>query len=168
MIFFLHADIASNKRPYLHIETMKLMNTHKSKELDDLPEDILLCILCLLPLKDAVRTSALSRGWKHLWTCTPTFNFTSPILTNMGITAVDQNAQLVHLIYSALTFRDSSSLNAFRLHFSLEQAKEILILSSWIMDASFKYNVQSLYLSFSFRCKMLKPYSHYLLPSYIS
>ncbi|KAF7066821.1 hypothetical protein CFC21_072756 [Triticum aestivum] len=43
--------------------------------LGDLPEDVLCTILSKLPLEDAVRTSAVSRKWRYLWTVCPKLSF---------------------------------------------------------------------------------------------
>ncbi|KAH7541857.1 hypothetical protein FEM48_Zijuj02G0011900 [Ziziphus jujuba var. spinosa] len=40
-----------------------------------LPEDILVRIVCLLPLKDAVATSVLSKQWESIWTWTNNLDF---------------------------------------------------------------------------------------------
>ena len=41
-----------------------------------LPDDVLLCILRFLPTtEDAIRTTALSRRWQHVWLCLPALVF---------------------------------------------------------------------------------------------
>lgn len=42
-----------------------------------LPEDILGTIVCLLPLKQALAMSTLSRQWRYVWTCAKDLNFES-------------------------------------------------------------------------------------------
>ncbi|KAJ4821299.1 F-box family protein [Rhynchospora pubera] len=39
--------------------------------ISSLPSDVIVSILSRLPLKDAIRTSALARSWRHLWTFRP-------------------------------------------------------------------------------------------------
>lgn len=39
----------------------------EGESLNKLDDDTLVQILCGLPLKDAARTSVLSRRWRHLW-----------------------------------------------------------------------------------------------------
>ncbi|KAJ4797504.1 F-box/RNI-like superfamily protein [Rhynchospora pubera] len=36
--------------------------------ISSLPSELIVSVLCRLPLKDAIRTSALARSWRHLWT----------------------------------------------------------------------------------------------------
>ncbi|KAK9919485.1 hypothetical protein M0R45_028076 [Rubus argutus] len=43
--------------------------------ISDLPDDILLLILALLPLKSVGQTSVLSRRWIHVWSSYPIFDF---------------------------------------------------------------------------------------------
>ncbi|XP_044972042.1 F-box/FBD/LRR-repeat protein At3g14710-like [Hordeum vulgare subsp. vulgare] len=46
-----------------------------SDPFDSLPEDLLCTILSKLPLDEAVRTSAVSRKWRFLWTVCPNLRF---------------------------------------------------------------------------------------------
>ncbi|WOG96039.1 hypothetical protein DCAR_0415369 [Daucus carota subsp. sativus] len=43
----------------------------KKDIISELPQNLLEIILCFLPIRDAVRTSALSRAWRYRWTRIP-------------------------------------------------------------------------------------------------
>ncbi|KAI7750561.1 hypothetical protein M8C21_016413 [Ambrosia artemisiifolia] len=43
-----------------------------------LPQSIIETILCLLPIKEAARTSILSREWRYKWTTIPKLDFSQP------------------------------------------------------------------------------------------
>jgi len=47
----------------------------KEDRISQLPDRILSIILSKLPMKDLVKTSALSNRWKHLWALTTNLNF---------------------------------------------------------------------------------------------
>lgn len=46
-----------------------------ARSLNDFPEHVLVYIISLLPTYDAVRTTAISRRWRNLWTTIPFLNF---------------------------------------------------------------------------------------------
>ncbi|CAI9099976.1 OLC1v1036880C1 [Oldenlandia corymbosa var. corymbosa] len=60
-------------------EGIKLASTTELHKTDDriseLPDEILTCILSFLKLKEAGRTSVLSKRWKHAWTYVPDLDF---------------------------------------------------------------------------------------------
>ncbi|KAK8543341.1 hypothetical protein V6N12_015896 [Hibiscus sabdariffa] len=49
-----------------------------------LPEDVILRILFFLSVKDAARTSVLSKTWQHIWALLPVFSFCSDALLRQG------------------------------------------------------------------------------------
>ncbi|KAM0928696.1 hypothetical protein ACQ4PT_002639 [Festuca glaucescens] len=60
--YILHEAINQRKEPAIDL-------------LRDLPEGVLCTILSKLPLDEAVRTSAVSRNWRNLWTVCPKLSF---------------------------------------------------------------------------------------------
>ncbi|KAJ8636213.1 hypothetical protein MRB53_010480 [Persea americana] len=46
-----------------------------ANDIDKLPDSLLISIISQLAIKDAVRTSALSRRWRHLWKWIPSIDF---------------------------------------------------------------------------------------------
>uniref|UniRef100_A0A0E0A6E6 F-box domain-containing protein n=1 Tax=Oryza glumipatula TaxID=40148 RepID=A0A0E0A6E6_9ORYZ len=54
----------------------------------DLPEDLLCTIFSKMPLKDVVRTSVLSRNWRHMWTCCTKLRFDGVTISSNNINAV--------------------------------------------------------------------------------
>ncbi|KAJ3686266.1 hypothetical protein LUZ61_015430 [Rhynchospora tenuis] len=77
-----------------------------------LPLDIKLSILSCLRIKDAVRTSALARSWRHLWTHLPCLHLKTGLdpLSNTGSSSWIQR---VHRLVSSLR----GPLLVFQLHF---------------------------------------------------
>ena len=43
--------------------------------MSELPEEIVVSILSRLSLREAVRTSVLSKPWRYVWTSIPALNF---------------------------------------------------------------------------------------------
>ncbi|KAK1379906.1 FBD domain-containing protein [Heracleum sosnowskyi] len=65
-----------------HILVKKSMSECSEKDrISVLPRNTQETILCFLPIKDAVRTSILSRNWRHCWTRIPCLVFDQDILS---------------------------------------------------------------------------------------
>ncbi|KAK1355654.1 FBD domain-containing protein [Heracleum sosnowskyi] len=56
----------------------------------ELPQNVQEIILCFLPIKDAVRTSILSRTWKYRWTMIPHLIFDYEFFRSMNINYDDE------------------------------------------------------------------------------
>lgn len=67
---------------------MRKVGFIKEDRISELPRNILESILCLLPIEDAVRTSVLSKKWRHCWTLMPhlifDYNFVNRIMDKLG------------------------------------------------------------------------------------
>ncbi|KAF5729027.1 F-box/LRR-repeat protein [Tripterygium wilfordii] len=57
------------------MKTSEKQDVNSERSLSELPDVILQHILSLLPTKDAVRTSVLSKRWEYLWTSVSSFVF---------------------------------------------------------------------------------------------
>ncbi|XP_017248191.1 F-box/FBD/LRR-repeat protein At1g13570 [Daucus carota subsp. sativus] len=66
-----------SKKRMAESSTRKARKTGRIKKdrISVLPRNILETILCCLPIRDAVRTSVLSRVWRHCWTTVPDLVF---------------------------------------------------------------------------------------------
>ncbi|MFS7961019.1 putative FBD domain, F-box-like domain superfamily protein [Helianthus anomalus] len=82
----------------------KRLSKTKGSSLDKitaLPQTIIETILCLIPIKEAARTSILSREWRYKWTSIPKLDFSSPygmqiMKTSKLICAIHQVLSLRH------------------------------------------------------------------------
>ncbi|CAM8904500.1 unnamed protein product [Rhodiola kirilowii] len=54
---------------------LKITDSSMPDRISDLPSNIIECILDLLPIRDAVATSILSKEWRHKWTRIPNLVF---------------------------------------------------------------------------------------------
>ncbi|KAK1412151.1 hypothetical protein QVD17_33162 [Tagetes erecta] len=99
-----------------------------SKNVDDLPEDIVSYILSLMPTKFAVQTSIISKRWRYRWMFVTNLDF-DDIHHFQGQTSTFSNS-VNHVIKSC----KSSQIQLFRLHFS-EWSLPNSCVSYWIDEA---------------------------------
>ncbi|KAJ1688135.1 hypothetical protein LUZ63_019525 [Rhynchospora breviuscula] len=86
----------------------------EADRISSLPADVIVSILSRLPLKDAVRTSALARSWRHLWTFLPGLR-----LGWLGDPLGDTSARPVASSWIERIHHVVSSLRGPLLHFAL-------------------------------------------------
>lgn len=112
------------------------------KQLCDLPHVILLRILAFLPMKDAVRTSVLSRRWEYLWTSIPSLVFGEQ-------DEEDHRGRMLfrNFVERALLLRDLSSMKTFNLWCKVDREEYLdgdeSRVNLWI-TAAIRRNVEDL------------------------
>ncbi|KAM0941652.1 putative F-box domain, leucine-rich repeat domain superfamily, F-box-like domain superfamily [Dioscorea sansibarensis] len=105
--------------------------------ISNLPDNLLLRILSLLPMKDRVRTGCLSTRWKNLWKSFSIIDFTH---TNMHRTP-----ELIAAIDETLSYHDNLRLiREFRVNAESDLCSMIKV-GSWI-DFVVRHNIEVLYL----------------------
>lgn len=108
-------------------------------------EDILAKIVCLLPLKDAVATSILSKRWRYIWTFTTNLDFDAKQTLNRLIDSKNydkhkhETRNYIHRVNSVITQLSSKTNNnnnniiidRFRIYFDMCR-KFSSFIDSWI------------------------------------
>ncbi|TKW09089.1 hypothetical protein SEVIR_6G069533v4 [Setaria viridis] len=91
-----------------------------SFHLEDLPEEIQLVVLSLLPLKEAARTSIISRNWRMLWTHFPNlcFDGANDQSTNDDSIKIE-SAVFIETVNSIIQQHGGIGLNKFSIRCSL-------------------------------------------------
>ncbi|OWM67599.1 hypothetical protein CDL15_Pgr024684 [Punica granatum] len=82
-----------------------------ASQLCNLPDDLLLRILCFLPLKDAVKTSVLCKRWGHLWALVPDLRFSCYFFP------MHQRPLFMELVRRACALRRGSFIRSFSLSY---------------------------------------------------
>lgn len=97
------------------------MRVEEVDRISELPDEIIVSILSLLPLRDAVSTSVLSSRWAHSWKHIPILDFdTKNVKVNpvpIGPQWDPKRDKHVEMVNSVLRSHKSPSLKLFRISF---------------------------------------------------
>ncbi|WOG96065.1 hypothetical protein DCAR_0415395 [Daucus carota subsp. sativus] len=63
--------------------SVKKIGSIKEDRISELPQNVRETILCFMPIRDAVRTSILSKKWRHCWTMMPHLIFDDKFVDGM-------------------------------------------------------------------------------------
>ncbi|PKI35335.1 hypothetical protein CRG98_044285 [Punica granatum] len=130
------------------------------------PDDVLIMVLSRLPLKEAARTSILSRRYRYLWTHSTKLDFDASetlarILDDMLIKENDRD-EYMSWVDQVIVASQAPVLDCFRVRFYLDSRHSDKI-DSWIKFA-LERRVQSLELVMISDLRVLYP--HYTFPSF--
>ncbi|KAM7523094.1 hypothetical protein LguiA_012996 [Lonicera macranthoides] len=107
--------------------------------ISELPDEILEFILSRLRMREAVRTSVLSRRWKDLWTFTTgslDFDFGSKVLLlinefNLSKILEPERARYISMVNKIVNTHKGATIDAFKVEFDLQLSHKSDI-DSWI------------------------------------
>ncbi|XP_019159099.1 PREDICTED: putative F-box protein At1g49610 [Ipomoea nil] len=123
--------------------TLRDQEKGNEDRLSALPDFILLLILSLLPTRDAIKTSTLSRRWDRLWTSVSTLKFHLP---SEQKTLKD----FITSVHHTLLLHESQRISKFSIRFYYKE-KFASNVDAWIRFAIRK-SVKVLHLDFTDRC----------------
>ncbi|XP_043704050.1 putative F-box/LRR-repeat protein At5g54820 [Telopea speciosissima] len=91
--------------------------------ISNLPECLLVNIFSFLPMRDLIRTSVLSKGWRYLWTQAPNLDFDQSLFENclcydwLCQCHESKMGKFVEFLDRMLMFVDGRTISKFRLSF---------------------------------------------------
>ncbi|KAB2610574.1 F-box/LRR-repeat protein [Pyrus ussuriensis x Pyrus communis] len=117
-----------------------------TRNLNDLPEELLLHILSFLPTLDSVQTSLISRKWRPLWSRVPSLNFNYQLFPPYE-PPLDTRDFYAEFIDRVLISRPNSPVHTFRLSFIYHHYYASHV-DSWLRSAVTNLRARELYLHF--------------------
>lgn len=107
-------------------------NLHMEDHISSLPDDVICCILSLIPTKSAVKTSILSKRWNYMWTKVPVLDLTEmPHLTTYENLTSELLTYFWSFVGRVLLHNDVSCLRCLRLHRELVLRDDDFYFKSW-------------------------------------
>nr|GLL41599.1 F-box/FBD/LRR-repeat protein At1g13570-like [Ipomoea trifida] len=108
---------------------MEISGNSKQRAMDDLPTDVLKCILDHLPVRDAARTSILSRKWRYIWAAHPNL-----VIDLKGIVTISNN-DFVGIVNDIL-LQHTGPILTFSVNISLVDMTRYPNIDRWILYLS--------------------------------
>ncbi|KAL3840573.1 hypothetical protein ACJIZ3_025164 [Penstemon smallii] len=133
-----YSNSFSFARPFTWINTSQNCFTKNSSKIDccigedsisNLPEDVMSHILSLMPTKDAVRTSVLSKDWKRKWKTIYNLDFSDGEVFREQRRNISPRASM-YLFVQKMIYRTKNSFKLFYGYKDLILSREILKCTS--------------------------------------
>ncbi|CAN6708194.1 unnamed protein product [Malus baccata var. baccata] len=121
-------------------------NEVTNRNLNDLPDEILLHILTFLPTLDAVQASLISHNWQPLWSHVPALNFNYKLFP-LREPPLDTRQLYVEFVDRVLVSRTDSRVSTFHLSF-IHHNHYSSHVDSWVRSAVTCLRTRELYLDF--------------------
>ncbi|KAJ4904613.1 F-box/FBD/LRR-repeat protein [Raphanus sativus] len=116
-------------------------------KISQLPEDLILKILSLVPIKNVVSTSVLSKEWKSRWKSVPKLKYNSEDYQS-------EHQTFSETVHKSLVSYEPKVLESFQLGFGSDKADAVDVVH-WIKTA-FALNLRTLVLEF-----LIEPFEVY-------
>lgn len=139
-------------------------NNFPDDQFSKLPDEILVSIVSLIPLKEASQTSILSRRWRYLWTFTTgSLDFDGSALQNLlGIEKYCEKEKgwFVRWVNGVLRLYQGSTIDEFRACFVVSEKNFTLDIENWL-----SFSLRKKVKRFLLECKCLRncDYQQYTL-----
>ncbi|XP_031479841.1 FBD-associated F-box protein At4g10400-like [Nymphaea colorata] len=120
------------------------------RRINELPDEILLHMLCFLPIKDAVRTSILSKRWMNLWMGIPSLVFDEKDFPLRRRSRLPLDGTDLFTVVDRFMMNHHKFIRSLCLLLTLRKNSERILLSSWIRHAIAVNQVEELSLQISY------------------